>query len=240
MRVVIVGAAGRTGREVAAACLGSGNEVAATVDRAFDGDENKNCYKSICDFKGQADVIVDFSAPSAIEGVAAFALKTNTPLVVATTGHNAEQKKLIKSVSKRVPVFYSAKLSLGAGVLVDCAKRALKVFPDAQIEIVETHHAQKADSPSGTAYMIATKLSGKKPVYARKGKRDDRIGVSSVRYGNVVGIHTIIIHQGGQTLTFTHQADDRSVFADGAIAAAKFIQGKRSGIYDVFDLISET
>ena len=235
MKIILVGAAGRMGKEVAAACERSGVEIVAAVDR------QEGYIPDISDFCGKADAIVDFSSPPATESVLCYALKTKTPVVIAATGHTARQRKAIKAAGRRIPVFYSANLSLGIAVLIGCVKNALKVFPSAQIEIVEAHHAKKSDSPSGTALFIAGKISDKKAIYARRKKRTDgELGISSLRYGNVFGIHKVILYSDGQTLTFTHEAESRAVFADGAIKAAQYIINKSSGIYDIFSLINET
>ena len=234
MRIILVGAAGKMGGAVTAACENSGDTIVAKIDRA-DG-----YFKTIADFDGQADVIIDFSSPTATEGVLNYAVKTGTPIVLAATGHDKRQKSRIKNVAKTVPIFFSQNTSLGIAVLIDCVKNALKIFPSAQIEIEEIHHAEKADCPSGTALFIADKI-GKKPVYARKGKRgENEIGISALRYGKVFGIHKVILSCGDQTLTFTHEAQSRSVFAEGALKAARFLLNERSGIYDIFHLINET
>ena len=235
MRIILVGAAGRMGKEVVAACENAGDEIVARVDTA------PGYIEKVSDFCGQADVIIDFSSPTVAESVVNYAVKTETPVVIATTGHDKRQKKAILKAAKAIPVFYSANLSLGIAVLVDCVKNALKVFPSAQIEIEEAHHAEKADCPSGTALLIASKISDKKPVYARKGRRGQgETGISSLRYGKVLGIHKVIISCGEQTLTFTHEVLSRAVFAEGALKAARFLSNKRCGVYDIFDLINET
>ena len=223
------------GCAVTAACGASGDTIVAKVDGA-DG-----YIKNIADFCGQADVIIDFSSPTATESVLDYAVRNKTPLVLATTGHDGRQKNKIKTAAKTVPIFFSQNTSLGIAVLVNCVKSALKVFPSAQIEIEEIHHAEKADCPSGTALFIADKIGGKKPVYARKGKRDkDEIGISALRYGKVFGIHKVVISSGDQTLTFIHEAHSRLIFAEGALRAARLILNERSGIYDIFNLINET
>ena len=235
MRMILVGAAGKMGNEVTAACKNTGDEIVAKVDTAPGYVEN------ISDYCGKADVIIDFSSPTVAESVMNYAVKTKTPVVIATTGQDERQKRTIVKAAKTIPVFYSANLSLGIAVLVECVKNALKVFPQAQIEIEETHHAEKTDCPSGTALMIASKISEKKPVYARKGRREQgEIGITSLRYGKVFGIHKVILSCGEQTLTFIHEALSRAVFAEGALKAARFLLNQRSGVYDIFDLINET
>ena len=234
MKIILVGAAGKMGKEVAAAARSRGDEIVCAVDIAG------GYIEDIGEFDEKADVIIDFSSPSSVKSVIGYAIKTKTPAVIATTGHDAEQKKSIISAGETVPVFYSANLSTGIAALIGYIKSALLYFKDAQVEIVETHHADKADSPSGTALFIAKKL-GLRPVFARRGKRRaGEVGISSVRYGNVFGEHKVIVYSRGQTLTFTHAADSRAVFADGALNAARFISGKTNGVFDITDIINET
>ena len=234
MRIIVVGANGRMGKEVVAAAMSGGDEVVARVDIGGDG------LADLPPDVSAADVIIDFSSPAALYDVLDYAALTHTPLVIGTTGHDKAQRKAINKAAKCVPVFYSANMSLGIAVLIGCLERALKVFPDAQVEILERHHCEKADCPSGTAVMIAEK-SGYKSVYARKGKRKTgEVGIASLRYGGVFGMHEVIVSCGGQTLTFTHEAHGRKIFAEGALSAARFIIDKRSGIYDICSLIDET
>lgn len=233
MEIILVGACGKMGREVAAN-LRDGMHIAASVDL-------RSHFCDIADFSGKADVIIDFSSHSATEKTLSYAVSKKLPCVMATTGQTEAEKAAIKKAALYIPVFYSENMSLGAAVLLETARAAVALFPDAEIEISEKHHAAKADSPSGTALMLARELSrGGRIICGRNGdgkrQRGD-IGISSVRIGKVIGYHEIIISDGRETLTFSHDVHDRSVFARGAVAAADFICKKSRGLYGMYDMI---
>ena len=154
------------------------------------------------------------------------------------TGHTPEELGAIKAASASVPVFHSANMSLGVAVLCDLTRRAVRMFPDADIEITEAHHNRKLDAPSGTALMLADSVISERPeshlVYGRAGqaKREkNEIGIHALRMGSVVGEHTVYIATDTQILTLSHSAQSRSVFAEGALAAAEFIIGRAPGFY---------
>ena len=166
------------------------------------------------------------------------------PVVVATTGHTAEEKEKIAAAAKRVPVFCSANMSMGVAVLADLARRAAAAFPEADIEIVETHHNQKLDVPSGTALLLADAVREAREDAVllvgrhENGKRAAReIGIHSVRLGGEVGTHEILISTGSETITLKHQAHSRALFAEGALRAAAFLIGKPAGLYSMKDII---
>jgi len=234
MRIILNGASGRMGRAIIANRDTSDRFVALV-------DKNGGDYADIFDFSGDADVIIDFSSPSATESVLEYATVRNIPAVIATTGHTAAQIKAIKRAGKNVPVFHSANCSLGIAVLISCVKSAAKALPFADVEIIERHHADKVDSPSGTAIAIAKSIPEKKMVYGRKGKRKSgETGVCSVRGGNIFGEHEVLLCFGDEVLSIKHSALSRDVFAVGALRAARFLINKRSGVYDMFSLINET
>ena len=194
----------------------------------------------------QPEMVIDFSHHTAAQDVAAYAVKSGCALVVATTGHTQEEKEAILEASKKVPVFYSGNMSLGIAVLCKLAKEAAQNFPDADIEIVEIHHNRKVDAPSGTAKMLFEAVKEARPQAtahcgrAGEGKREQKeIGISSLRMGNVVGIHEVHIATASQILTLRHEACDRGMFADGAVEAAKFLLGKPAGMYNMKDLLEE-
>jgi 4-hydroxy-tetrahydrodipicolinate reductase len=173
-----------------------------------------------------------------------YCTKRGLPVVVATTGQTEEELALIDGAAKTVPVFLSANMSLGVALLADLAKKAAAVFPDADIEIIEKHHNQKLDVPSGTALLLARRIKEARPaaefVIGRheNGKRTKaEIGIHSLRLGNEVGVHEIIIATGSETITLKHEAENRSLFAQGALAAAAFIAGKAPGMYDMRSII---
>jgi len=194
--------------------------------------------------KVDADVVVDFSHHSAAPDVLRYAEAIGAAAVIGTTGHTPEEKALIMDAAKRIPVFFSGNMSLGIAVLCRLAKEAAKYFPDADIEIVETHHHRKVDAPSGTALMLFNAIREVRPEAtpncgrAGEGKRTrEEIGISSLRLGSVVGIHEVHIHTGTQSLTLKHEAVTRAMLADGAVEAAKFMVGKEKGFYNMESML---
>ncbi len=244
IRVILNGAGGRMGREIEEILLsGDGDAIlAAAVDKNADNVP----FKKLVQVTSEADVIVDFSHHSATNELVAYAIAKRLPVVIATTGHTDEEKALINETAKSIPVFFAANFSLGIAVLVELAKKAVMMFPDADVEIVEAHHNRKADAPSGTAKMLAEALCEVRPeaelVYGRNGmkKREkNEIGIHALRYGNNPGMHQVIVATDSQTLTLQHQAESRSVFADGAIVAAKYLVGKEPGLYNMQTMLAE-
>lgn len=212
-------------------------------------DVNADCESiltSPLDCKEKADCIIDFSHHSATKTLTDYAVSTDTPLVLATTGQTPEELAMIEDAAKRVPVFFASNMSLGIAVLICMAKQAAKAFPDADIEIVETHHNRKLDVPSGTALTIGKALQTVRPDAVlnigrhENGKRAKKeIDIHSLRMGNVVGIHEVHICTQTQTITLRHEAHDRSLFAEGAIDAAKFLDRKPAGLYNMENLLGE-
>ena len=194
----------------------------------------------------QPDVVVDFSHHTAAPEVSKFAVENRCAMVVGTTAHTEEEKKIIYDAAKSVPVFYTGNMSLGIAVLCNLAKQAAQSFPKADIEIVEIHHNRKVDAPSGTAKMLFEAIKEVRPHAtancgrAGEGKREqNEVGISSLRMGNVVGIHEVHISTESQQITLCHEACDRGMFADGAVEAARFLQGKPAGLYTMKDLLEE-
>ena len=219
---------------------GGKHTVAAYCSMEFDTDSENNIYKSIDEFQGQADCIIDFSNHAATADVTGYAVKRNLPVVIATTGQTDEEKAMIMSASEKVPVFYSQNMSLGVALLSCLAKITAKAFPDADIEIVEKHHNQKLDVPSGTAILLADSIKTVKTdaeyVVGRSdyGKRDKKeIGIHSLRMGSEVGTHEIIFAMGSQVITLKHEAENRSLFADGAVSAAEFLVNQEADFYNM-------
>ena len=240
MKAVICGAGGAMGRLL---CDILGQDVVGKV--SLDGG---NSSAKTFDELGlvDADVILDFSHHSAAAGVLAYAKKTNAAVVIGATGHTAEEKAMIYDAAKALPVFYSSNVSLGIAVLCRLAKEAARFFPDADIEIAETHHNRKVDAPSGTALMLFDAIRQVRPQAVAhcgrsgEGKRTkEEIGISSLRMGSVVGVHEVHIHTGTQCLTLRHEAVTRQMFADGAVDVARFMLGKAPGLYDMEDLLGE-
>ena len=241
MNIIINGAKGRMGRIVCEAAAADGHEIVARVDFGYAEGEG---LRKLAEYQGPADVVIDFSNHAATAQVTEYCVKRGLPVVVATTGQTAEELALIDEAAKAVPVFLSANMSLGVALLADLAKKAAAVFPDADIEIVEKHHNQKLDVPSGTALLLARRIKEARPeaqfVIGRheNGKRTKKeIGIHSLRLGNEVGTHETIIATGSETVTLKHEAENRSLFAQGALAAAAFIVGKAPGMYDMRSII---
>lgn len=241
MNIILCGANGAMGKLIDAAAAG---DVTARV--SADGENNiPRSFEELGPV--EADVIIDFSHHSAVADVLAYAKKTGCGAVIGTTGHTEEEKALIFEAAKSVPVFYSGNMSLGIAVLCRLAREAARNFPDADIEIVEIHHNRKVDAPSGTAKMLFEAVKEVRPEAqancgrAGEGKRTPaEIGISSLRMGNVVGIHEVHICTPSQTLSLRHEAHNRAMFADGAVAAARFLAGKGPGLYNMTHFLEET
>ena len=234
MRAVICGANGAMGKLI---CDILGDEVVGRV--SIDG---ANGVPKTFDQLGtvSADVVVDFSHHTAVADVLAYTKKIGAAAVIGTTGHTPEEKELIYAAAEEMPVFYAGNVSLGIAVLCRLVKQAASYFPDADIEIVEVHHTRKVDAPSGTAHMLFNAIKEVRPnAYENcgrsgEGKRTrDEIGIHALRLGNVVGIHEVHINTGNQTLVLKHESGSRAMLADGAVAAARFMEGKAAGLYDM-------
>ena len=238
MKVIVCGANGAMGKLI---CGIFGDEVVGKV--SIDGENN--VPKTFAQLgKVTADVIVDFSHHTAVADVLAYAKQIRCAVVIGTTGHTEEEKALIYEAAKEIPVFFSGNVSLGIAVLCRLAKEAAKYFPDADIEIVEIHHTRKVDAPSGTALMLFNAIKEVRPEAvancgrAGEGKRTkEEIGISALRMGNVVGVHEVHIHTGTQCLTLKHEAVTRAMLADGAVAAARFMEGKAVGFYNMESIL---
>lgn len=237
MRILLHGAAGHMGRIVRSLIEADENLVlAAAVDASGDGD----CLESLTDFAGEADCLIDFSHHSATQALLDYACVRDLPLVIATTGQTEFERAAIAQAGARIPIFFSANMSPAIAMLADMAAQAAKLFPDADIEIVERHHNRKVDVPSGTALLLARAIQQVRTdaqlVVGRHapGRRDRReIGIHSLRMGNEVGTHEVIIATGTQTITLRHDAEDRALFAEGALKAARFIATQPAGVYDM-------
>ena len=203
------------------------------------------CYESFDEVVEDFDVIIDFSNHLLTYDLINFSINKNKKLVIATTGQNDIEKKYINDASQKIPIFFSSNYSIGITLLIDLAKKVSKTLKDSDIEIVETHHNQKLDAPSGTALSIAENLKTVNKnlnfVIGRNGnkKREKNdIGINSIRRGNVVGIHEVIVSNEYETIILKHEAHTRYVFAKGAIEAAKFIFYKNKGLYNMNDMIN--
>ena len=247
MKLIVNGSNGRMGKEMVKLCLEGcrGSSLAAAVDINVPRTAEYPTYTSLDDITADADCIVDFSHHSVTKDLVGFAVSRGLPVVIATTGHTEEELKLIETASKTVPVFMSANMSLGVALLVELAKTAAKTMPDADIEIIEQHHNRKLDAPSGTALLIANAIKSVREnvefVFGRNGQRrreKGEIGIHAVRAGNIVGTHEVIVCTDSQTITLKHEAHSRSLFAEGAVAAAEFICDKPAGMFNMNDIVN--
>lgn len=238
MKAVICGANGAMGKLI---CGILGDEVIGKV--SIDGE---NGVPKTFDELGvvDADMVIDFSHHTAISSVLAYAKKIGAVAVIGTTGHTEEEKAMIYAAAQEIPVFFSGNMSLGVAVLCRLAREAAGYFPDADIEIVETHHNRKVDAPSGTALMLFNAIKTVRPnAVANCGRSGeckrtrDEIGISSLRMGTVVGVHEVHIHTGSQCLTLKHEAVTRAMLADGAVAAARFMEDKGVGLYNMESIL---
>ena len=246
MKILIHGSTGRMGKILCDLLTAGypGLTLAARVSPDEIADPANCVYTSLQDVVCDVDGVIDFSHHTAVGGLMDFCIAKNLPVVVSTTGHTPEEKEIIAAASKKIPVFFSANMSIGVALLAELAKKAASVFPTANIEIVEKHHNQKLDVPSGTALLLAHRiqeaLTDSVLLVGRheNGKRTaQEIGIHSLRLGNEVGTHEIIIATGAETITLKHEAENRSLFANGALAAAAFLEGKPAGLYSMKDII---
>ncbi|HHY83141.1 MAG TPA: 4-hydroxy-tetrahydrodipicolinate reductase [Clostridiales bacterium] len=249
IKMILHGCNGRMGQVVAAAAAADPEiEIAAGVDRYPGIKENPfPVYDDISKVTEQADVILDFSAPSALPGLLEHAEKTSTPLVIATTGLSPQDLEEIRSKSKTTAIFQAANMSIGINLMYELVKKAAAVLGGQfDIEIIEKHHNQKADAPSGTAYSLADAINevftgSRQYVYGRHSKTakrtKDEIGIHAVRGGTIAGEHSVIFAGPDEILEIKHTANSRNIFALGALTAVKFMAGKKAGLYSMKDAL---
>lgn len=203
-------------------------------------------YSDVSKIKEIPDIIVDFSNVHATLKILEFAKDKKVPVVIATTGFNREQESIVCEYSKEIPIFKSANMSFDINLMCKLVAQIAPLFENSDIEITETHHRNKVDSPSGTALLLANSinnaLSGKmKYVYNRhdlsQKREDDEIGITSIRGGNIVGEHTVQFFGLNDTFEIKHTSYSRTVFAEGAIKACKFLIDKPAGLYSMNDLV---
>ena len=198
----------------------------------------------------QCAVIIDFTLPEALAANLEWAVTHNTPIVIGTTGLNAQQLATLHAAAKHIPIVFAANYSVGVNLLIKLSQQAAKIMGDtADIEIIETHHRHKIDAPSGTALALGEGIAktlhrdlGKDAVYGREGHTGERpqqqIGYATVRGGDVVGDHTVLFAELGERVELTHKASSRMTFAKGAVRAAKWLINKPAGLYSMMDVLS--
>lgn len=247
MKILICGIGGRMGREVLK--LAEEGYRDAVPVAGYDINpvaiETVPVYNDLFRVSEKPDVIIDFSHHAGTKTLLKYATSYGIPTVVATTGHTEEELALIKKCATQIPLFHSANMSLGVALLVELAKITAKTFPDADIEIIEKHHNRKLDAPSGTALLLANAIKSVRQslnfVFGRSGnakRTENEIGIHAVRMGNIVGEHEVIVGTDTQTITLKHEAHSRSLFAEGAIAAAEFLVTRPAGLYDMNRMIT--
>ncbi len=248
MNIILHGSTGQMGRAVDALVASGtvGGEIVARVSPDY-LELSQGCYRSLSEYDGPADVVIDFSHHSATLSLLDYCLARSLPIVLCTTGQTEEEKDAICKAAETIPIFRSANMSLGVALLAELSRRAASLFPDADIEIVETHHNRKLDVPSGTALMLADAIKEARPQAKNlvgrheNGKRtQEEIGIHSLRLAGEVGKHEVILSNGKETITLTHKAESRALFATGALRAALFLAGKPAGLYNMTDLLEET
>ncbi len=248
MNILLNGISGYMGREVKKLCDAGYRSAALAfgVDPCED-DVDAMVYRSLDDVISidGVDCIIDFSHHSVTPALLDFAMENRLPLVLCTTGHTEDEVELIHKAAKSIPLFYSGNMSLGVALLIELAKKTAAAFPEAEIEIIEKHHDRKVDAPSGTALMLANAICEVRPELhtncgrSGQGKRSaDEIGIHSIRMGNIVGEHEVIIGTASQTISLKHEAHNRALFAEGAIAAAAFLVDQCPGMYDMKSMLS--
>ena len=241
MNIIVNGVLGRMGQTMVDMISQRPDmALAAGVDVRAEGELY---YKELSQAPA-ADVLVDFSFHTSISEVLRYACTNAMPVVVCTTGHTEQELAQIEEASKTIPIFHSGNMSVGVAALCAMAKKAAALFPDADIEIIETHHNHKKDAPSGTALMLAKAMQEARGetelVFGRHGiqpRQKGEIGIHSVRRGEIVGIHEVQISTPAQTLTLKHEAHSRALFAEGALAAAEFLLHCPAGLYDMQDIV---
>ena len=250
INVMLSGCNGKMGR-VLSSLLANDSEanVICGFDINTDASQGYPVYDNLDMVTEKVDVVIDFSHPNSLSSVISFCKGKNIPVVVATTGLSDEQKTDIVKLSENVPVFFTFNMSLGINLLVNLVKKATSILEDNfDVEIIEKHHNQKIDAPSGTAIMIADAIKDtmkEKPelVYdrhtVRKKREKNEIGMHAIRGGTIVGEHSVIFAGKDEVLELKHEAHSKEVFAVGAIKAAKFLIGKGAGMYDMANLIEE-
>ncbi len=251
VRVIMNGCNGKMGQVITGIIAEDAQaEIVAGID-VYDGIKNSYpVFANIADCNVDADVIIDFSTAKAVDGLLDYVEEKKVPVVLCTTGLSEEQLQRVEKVSKEVAVLKSANMSLGINTIMKLLQQAVQVFAPAgyDVEIVEKHHNQKLDAPSGTAIALADSMNEVMDhqyeyIYDRSQRRQKRdakeLGISAVRGGTIVGEHEVIFAGTDEVIEIKHTAYSKAVFAKGAVEAAKFLAGKPAGLYDMSHVISE-
>ena len=249
MKIILSGCNGSMGQVITKLVQKSDDaKIVCGLDISTQANNGYPVFDDLFDCDAAADVIIDFSHPAALSKVLKYAVDKKIPVVVATTGLSKEQLGTLDSAAESVPVFFSANMSLGINLIIDLAAKAAQLLEDSfDIEIIEKHHNQKIDAPSGTALMIADAISdslNKSPEYVydrhsvRKKRDKNEIGIHAIRGGTIVGEHTVLFSGQDEVIEIHHSAASKEVFGVGAYKAAKFLVGKPNGMYNMKDLVN--
>ena len=250
LKIALSGCNGRMGRVIADICAKKENmKIVAGFDVNAVKLSDFPVYADPFEFSGAADVVIDFSNAASVEQLLSYCTKTRTPVVICTTGHSPAQLVQIGAAATQIPVFRSGNMSIGINLLMDLLKKSAAVLGDGyDVEIIEKHHNQKLDAPSGTALMLADAVSSALPyeaeyVYDRHERREKRpaheIGIHAVRGGTIVGEHSVLFCGRDEIIEIKHSALSREVFAVGAVDAAAFLAGQTEpGMYDMSHVIA--
>lgn len=248
-KIIMHGCNGKMGQVISGICAEDAEvEIVAGIDIADNRENGYPVYTDIDNCDVEADVIIDFSSSAAVDKLLEYSKRRGIPVVLCSTGLSPEQLTKVSNASKDVAILKSANMSLGINTIIKLLKDAANVFAPAgyDIEIVEKHHNQKVDAPSGTALALADSINEARGneyeyVYDRSSvrkKRDKKeLGISAVRGGTIVGEHEVIFAGIDEVVEIKHTAYSKSVFAKGAVEAAKFLAGKPAGMYDMSDVI---
>lgn len=251
MKVLLHGCNGRMGQVlVRLISEASDMEIICGVDSFPEKLKNEfPVYSKLEDVTEAVDILIDFSNHSCINDIIRFGRSQTLPLVICTTGFTPEEKSMMIEASKSIPIFNSANMSIGVNILISLVKQAARALSEGfDIEIIEKHHNQKLDSPSGTAIMIADAINSTlndeyNYVYGRHSKTQKRlkkeIGIHAIRGGAIVGEHQVIFAGGGEVIEINHSALSRDVFGYGAIAAVRFMLNKNPGMYNMDDIFNK-
>lgn len=249
-RVIMNGCNGKMGQVITGICREDPEvEIVAGIDVYDKVANDYPVFSNIAQCDVQADVIIDFSNAAAVDGLLDYCVDKQVPVVLCTTGLSDAQLEKVSETAKKVAILKSANMSLGINTLMELLKKAALVFAPAgyDMEIVEKHHNQKLDAPSGTALALADSMNEaldnaytyKYDRSQERAKRDPKeIGISAVRGGNIVGEHEVIFAGMDEVIEFKHTAYSKGVFGKGAVEAAKFLAGKPAGMYDMADVIA--
>ena len=249
VKMIMHGCNGKMGQVITKIVKEDANaEIVAGIDKYMGIPNDYPVFESIDKCDVEADVVIDFSNAAAVDGLLDYCVEKQVPVVLCTTGLSEEQLGKVQEASKKVAVLKSANMSLGVNMLLKLLQDATKILAPAgfDIEIVERHHNQKVDAPSGTALAMADSINSvlndeytytydRSQVRQKRDKKE--IGISAVRGGTIVGEHEVIYAGEDEVIEFKHTAHSKAVFAKGAVEAGKFLKGKSAGLYDMKDVI---